>query len=78
MSDMQETWSDSHWTAGPYYREQMDTKTLKSLIAHWGDNILRNGAICYIQTKHIAAGMYNVWFEARPSAHEVGDEGATK
>lgn len=65
-----EHWNINHWNVNGF-REILSRKDLRTKIAEHGDNIMRRGHLCYLKSKPIAAGMYNVWFEEKPETQGV-------
>lgn len=63
----------NHWTMPGVYRQQMTRKQLQEALMKHGDNIMCQGKLRYIRTKHLGAGIYNVWFEAKEAVSDVRD-----
>lgn len=61
---MTEHWNINHWNVNGF-REILSRQVLREKIEAHGDNIMRRGQLCYLKSKPIAAGMYNVWFEPK-------------
>lgn len=54
----------NHWNIVSF-RQTVTRKQLKEILLYH-DNIIRAGHLCYAKTKHLGAGIYQLWYEAKP------------
>jgi hypothetical protein len=61
--------SINHWTVRDFKQNVTRKELVDILLFH--DNIIRAGRILYAKTKHLGAGVYQLWYE-EPATSEKG------
>lgn len=52
----------NHWTMASF-RQNVTRKELQEILLYH-ENIMRAGHLCHAKTKHLGAGIYQLWYEA--------------
>jgi len=57
--------SENHWKAPGYYKQRVTKKELQQIFLKNEDEAIIQGRLMRLKSKHLGAGIYEVFFEAK-------------